>query len=63
LFHLSWNRNAALFAFIFANALGFGLLFIGYGLIDLHSLSLMPQWIAFALVCILMLFGKTKRVK
>lgn len=57
LFYLAWNRNSALFTFTLANALGFGLLFISYGLFDLHSLWVMPQWIAFILVSGFMLLS------
>lgn len=58
LFYLTRNRNAGLFNFVLATTIGFALLFIGYGIIDLRSVLLMPQWIAFVVVAGLMLWGR-----
>lgn len=57
LLYLARYRNDGLFSFVLATTIGFALLFIGYGIIDLHSVFLMPQWIAFVVVAGLMLWG------
>jgi len=44
LFYLSRDPNNALFTFVFATAVGFAALFMGYGMIDLGSVWPMPQW-------------------
>lgn len=60
LFYLSRDPNNALFTFVFATAVGFAALFMGYGMIDLGSVWPMPQWIAFAVVAGLMLWGRAR---
>lgn len=57
LLYLARSRNVGLFSFVFATTIGFALLFIGYGIIDLDSIFLMPQWIAFVVVAGLMFWG------
>lgn len=57
LLYLARYHNVGLFSFVLATTIGFALLFIGYGIIDLHSVLLMPQWIAFVVVAGLMLWG------
>lgn len=54
LFYLARHRNPAFFAFTLASVSSFALLFFGYGLVDLGSVWLMPQWIAFVVVGTLM---------
>lgn len=58
LFFLAKYPNLALFCFTLVTAIGFAALFIGYGIIDLGSIWLMPQWIAFAVVSALMIWGR-----
>jgi len=57
LIYLARYRNAGLFNFVLATTVGFAVLFIGYGIIDLHSVFVMPQWIAFSVIAGLMLWG------
>ena len=54
---LAKHENGPLFHFVFITALGFAILFIVYGLIDLGGLWIMPQWIAFGSVVGLMVFS------
>ena len=57
LFYLARYRNGALFNFVLVTLVGFGLLFLGYGISDLQNVLLMPQWIICAVVAGLMLWG------
>lgn len=55
---LTRARNPALFWMIAGLQLGFSILFIGYGLADLGTLWLMPQWVIFLLILSLMTVGQ-----
>jgi len=57
LLYLARYRNSGLFSFVLATAIGFAGLFIGYGIVDLQSIALMPQWTAFSVVAGLMVWG------
>lgn len=57
LFHLATSQNKALFSFVLVTMIGFAVLFLGYGLVDLGSVWPMPQWIAFAMTSALMIWG------
>lgn len=58
LWQLARHRDDPLYWFVLVTVLGFGALFIGYGLNDLGSIWPMPQWIAFWGVGVLMLLGR-----
>ncbi|MCF6232888.1 MAG: hypothetical protein L3J36_07310 [Rhodobacteraceae bacterium] len=57
LFWLAWNPNTALLMIVSAISVGFGVLFIWYGLTQLQSLWTMPQWIVFLGVPALAVWG------
>lgn len=55
--YLTRHENRALFVATFLSMVSFAILFIAYGLVDLRSLWVTPQWIAFALTAALMCWG------
>ena len=57
LFWVSKQYNPALAGFIALAQLGFGALFISYGITDTGGIFTLPQWIIFTAVPLLMWFG------
>ena len=57
LFWLTWNPNTALLMIVSAIQVGFAGLFIWYGLTQLQSLWIMPQWVVFLGVPALAVWG------
>ena len=60
LYHLARHPNRALFVFLLATQIGFTLLFLGYGTVDMGSLMPMPQWTIFLAVALLMVWGRPR---
>ncbi|MEY1557720.1 hypothetical protein AB3Y40_18975 [Yoonia sp. R2331] len=58
---LARNSNKPLVALLLAMQLGFGLIFLGYGIADLGTIWPMPQWIIFFAIPALMLVGQRGR--
>ena len=57
LFWLSWRRNRGVQMILFAHVVGITVLFLSYGIFDVGSLWIMPQWSVFLLIALLMLPG------
>ena len=60
LFYLARHRNKGVFVYVLVTSIGFAALFIAYGFFDLGSVWPMPQWIAFANVTVLMIWGRDR---
>ena len=60
LYHLARHPNQSLFLFLLATQIGFVVLFLGYGAIDMQSLLPMPQWSIFLTIALLMVWGRSR---
>ena len=63
LFYVAKHENKAMLMLLLASCLGFGLLFVGYGVVDFGNLWVLPQWIAFFGVSLLILWGMNRRTR